>query len=88
MEWDGTLGSIKEVATNNLYYYIQEFIGAVIGPGGKIIQQMQEDTGATITISLAAFTIHDILPPFLMASKIYCFFTTPLVQSITSPVSQ
>ena len=26
MEWDGTLGSIKEVATNNLYYYIQEFI--------------------------------------------------------------
>ena len=27
-----------------------EFIGAVIGPGGKIIQQMQEDTGATITI--------------------------------------
>ena len=28
MEWDGTLGSIKEVATNNLYYYIQEFIVA------------------------------------------------------------
>ncbi len=28
----------------------KEFIGAVIGPGGKIIQQMQEDTGATITI--------------------------------------
>ncbi len=28
----------------------REFIGAVIGPGGKIIQQMQEDTGATITI--------------------------------------
>ena len=26
----------------------KEFIGAVIGPGGKIIQQMQEDTGATI----------------------------------------
>lgn len=28
----------------------KELIGAVIGPGGKIIQQMQEDTGATITI--------------------------------------
>ena len=28
----------------------KEFIGAVIGPGGKIIQGMQEETGATITI--------------------------------------
>ena len=28
----------------------KEFIGAIIGPGGKIIQQMQEETGATITI--------------------------------------
>ena len=28
----------------------KEFIGAVIGPGGKIIQQIQEDTGATIVI--------------------------------------
>ena len=28
----------------------KEYIGAVIGPGGKIIQQMQEDTGSTITI--------------------------------------
>ena len=28
----------------------KEFIGVVIGPGGKIIQQMQEDTGTTITI--------------------------------------
>lgn len=28
----------------------KEFIGAVIGPGGKIIQGMQEDTSATITI--------------------------------------
>ena len=26
MSWDGSLGSIKEVATNNMYYYIQEFI--------------------------------------------------------------
>lgn len=31
----------------------KEFIGAVIGPGGKIIQQMQENTGATITIDEA-----------------------------------
>ena len=28
----------------------KEFIGAVIGPGGKIIQQMQEDTNTVITI--------------------------------------
>jgi len=28
----------------------KEFIGAIIGPGGKIIQGMQEETGATITI--------------------------------------
>ena len=28
----------------------KEFIGAVIGPGGKVIQQMQEDTETTITI--------------------------------------
>ncbi len=28
----------------------KEFIGAVIGPGGKIIQSMQEETGTTITI--------------------------------------
>lgn len=28
----------------------KEFIGAVIGPGGKIIQSIQEDTGATVTI--------------------------------------
>ena len=28
----------------------KDFIGAVIGTGGKIIQQMQEETGATITI--------------------------------------
>ncbi len=28
----------------------KDYIGAVIGPGGKIIQGMQEETGATITI--------------------------------------
>ena len=31
----------------------KEFIGAVIGPGGKIIQQMQEDTSTVITIDEA-----------------------------------
>ena len=28
----------------------KEFIGAVIGPGGKVIQEMQRETGATISI--------------------------------------
>ena len=32
----------------------KEFIGAIIGPGGKIIQQMQEESGATITIDEVA----------------------------------
>ncbi len=31
----------------------KDFIGAIIGPGGKIIQQMQEDTKTTITIEEA-----------------------------------
>ncbi|MBK6481702.1 MAG: polyribonucleotide nucleotidyltransferase [Chitinophagales bacterium] len=29
----------------------REFIGAVIGPGGKVIQEMQRETGTTINIS-------------------------------------
>jgi len=29
----------------------QEYIGAIIGPGGKIIQEMQKTTGTTITIT-------------------------------------
>ena len=28
----------------------KEFIGAVIGPGGKIVQEIQRESGATITI--------------------------------------
>ena len=32
----------------------KEFIGAVIGPGGKIIQQMQEDTGAKGHVQVSA----------------------------------
>ena len=31
-------------------YIDKEFIGAVIGPGGKIIQEIQRETGATINI--------------------------------------
>jgi polyribonucleotide nucleotidyltransferase len=31
-------------------YIEREFIGAVIGPGGKIIQEMQRETGTTINI--------------------------------------
>jgi polyribonucleotide nucleotidyltransferase len=32
-------------------YIASEFIGAIIGPGGKIIQEMQKETGTTINIS-------------------------------------
>ncbi|MFN8310826.1 MAG: polyribonucleotide nucleotidyltransferase [Chitinophagales bacterium] len=32
-------------------YIDGEFIGAIIGPGGKIIQEMQKTTGTTITIT-------------------------------------
>ena len=28
----------------------KEFIGAVIGPGGKVIQEIQKETGTTINI--------------------------------------
>lgn len=39
----------------------KEFIGAVIGPGGKIIQQMQKDTNSTIMIEeVGEFGIIDI----------------------------
>lgn len=31
-------------------YVAKEFIGAIIGPGGKNIQQLQKDTGTTVTI--------------------------------------
>ncbi len=33
-----------------------EYIGAIIGPGGKIIQQLQKDTNTTITIEEVAGT--------------------------------
>ncbi len=39
----------------------KEFIGAIIGPGGKIIQQMQKDTNCTIMIEeVGEFGIIDI----------------------------
>ncbi|MCD4772550.1 MAG: polyribonucleotide nucleotidyltransferase [Bacteroidales bacterium] len=40
----------------------KEFIGAVIGPGGKVIQEMQKETGATISIEEEGeFGIIDII---------------------------
>ena len=40
----------------------KEFIGAVIGPGGKIIQEIQETTGATLVIEeIDGFGIVDIV---------------------------
>jgi len=40
----------------------KEFIGAVIGPGGKIIQEMQRETGCTIVIEeVGEFGIIDIV---------------------------
>jgi polyribonucleotide nucleotidyltransferase len=32
-------------------YIDSEFIGAVIGPGGKVIQQLQKDTNTTVSIT-------------------------------------
>lgn len=40
----------------------REFIGAVIGPGGKIIQEMQRETGSTIVIEeVGEFGIIDVV---------------------------
>ncbi len=42
----------------------KEFIGAIIGPGGKIIQEMQADTNTTIMIEeVGDFGIIDIFSP-------------------------
>lgn len=42
----------------------REFIGAIIGPGGKIIQEMQRETGAEISIEeVGEFGIIDISSP-------------------------
>ena len=48
----------------------KEFIGAVIGPGGKIIQGMQAETGAVITIEEidgmgpVSYTHLDLMPRY------------------------
>jgi len=48
---DGLTATQMDIKCDGVQLEIpKEFIGAVIGPGGKIIQQMQEETGATITI--------------------------------------
>jgi polyribonucleotide nucleotidyltransferase len=40
----------------------REFIGAVIGPGGKVIQEMQKDTGTTIVIEeIGEYGVIDIV---------------------------
>jgi polyribonucleotide nucleotidyltransferase len=42
---------VKEHAPRMVKMYIdREFIGAVIGPGGKVIQEIQRETGTTINI--------------------------------------
>ena len=42
---------VKEHAPRMVKLFIdKEFIGAVIGPGGKIIQEIQRETGATINL--------------------------------------
>jgi polyribonucleotide nucleotidyltransferase len=42
---------VKPHAPRMVKMYIErEFIGAVIGPGGKVIQEMQRETGTTINI--------------------------------------
>jgi polyribonucleotide nucleotidyltransferase len=40
----------------------REFIGAIIGPGGKVIQEMQRETGTTIVIEeVGEFGVIDIV---------------------------
>jgi polyribonucleotide nucleotidyltransferase len=42
---------VKSHAPRMIKMYIdREFIGAVIGPGGKVIQEMQRETGTTINL--------------------------------------
>jgi polyribonucleotide nucleotidyltransferase len=44
-------GDVKPHAPRMVKLFIdKEFIGAVIGPGGKIIQEIQRETGATINL--------------------------------------
>jgi len=46
----------------------KEFIGAIIGPGGKVIQEMQRETGTTIVIEeIGDFGVVDIVADNLQA---------------------
>ncbi len=46
----------------------KEFIGAIIGPGGKVIQEMQRETGTTIVIEeIGEFGVVDIVADNLEA---------------------
>jgi polyribonucleotide nucleotidyltransferase len=46
----------------------KEFIGAIIGPGGKVIQEMQRETGTTIVIQeIGEFGVVDIVSDNLEA---------------------
>jgi polyribonucleotide nucleotidyltransferase len=46
----------------------KEFIGAIIGPGGKVIQEMQRETGTTIVIEeVGEFGVIDIVADNLEA---------------------
>lgn len=48
---DSARSEVKPHAPRMVKLYIErEFIGAVIGPGGKVIQEMQRGTGTTINI--------------------------------------
>lgn len=48
---DSARSEVKPHAPRMVKLYIErEFIGAVIGPGGKVIQEMQRETGTTINI--------------------------------------
>ena len=48
----------------------KEFIGAVIGPGGKIIQEMQRETGTTIVIEeVGEFGVIDIVADNMEATR-------------------
>jgi polyribonucleotide nucleotidyltransferase len=48
---DQARSEVKPHAPRMIKMYIErEFIGAVIGPGGKVIQEMQRETGTTINI--------------------------------------
>jgi polyribonucleotide nucleotidyltransferase len=48
---DGAREDVKAHAPRMVKIIIdKEFIGAVIGPGGKVIQEMQRETGTTINI--------------------------------------